>query len=77
MNNNIVSENKSLRDRISGLEEDMFEIQEQLKREAAKGKNVEEEMGLRQAKAENRNLIERVEFLQRRERELEEALGER
>lgn len=74
MNDNMVSENRVLRERIGAVEEEMFEMQDAMRRQAEKTHTKEEEMGIKRMKASNRNLMERVEFLQKREKELMDAL---
>ena len=72
----MAAENRMMREKIGRVEEEMFEMQEAWRKGEGKGegRDREEEVEVRRVKAENRELMERVEWMRRRERELMEAL---
>ena len=63
MNSNLTGENKMLRDRITELEDEIYEMKENNMKKGVKNMMSYEE---KEIKVNNRNLRERLEFLQRR-----------
>jgi hypothetical protein len=64
MNSNLMAENKMIRERIEQAEDEVFEMQETLRKGSSE--TTKEEMEIKELKSINKNLAERIEFLQRR-----------
>lgn len=64
MNSNLMAENKLIKEKIEETEDDIFNIQEKLRMSSVE--NTKERQEFRELKSLNRNLAERIEFLQRR-----------
>jgi hypothetical protein len=64
MNSNLMAENKMIRERIEQAEDEVFEMQEALRKGSSE--TTKEEMEIKELKSINKNLAERIEFLQRR-----------
>jgi kinesin family protein 12 len=64
MNSNLMAENKLIKEKIEEAEDDIFNIQEKLRMSSVE--NTKERQEFRELKSLNRNLAERIEFLQRR-----------
>lgn len=59
-----MAENKMIRERIEQAEDEVFEMQEALRKGSSE--TTKEEMEIKELKSINKNLAERIEFLQRR-----------
>lgn len=59
-----MAENKMIRERIEQAEDEVFEMQETLRKGSSE--TTKEEMEIKELKSINKNLAERIEFLQRR-----------
>lgn len=73
MNSNLMAENRLIKEKIEEAEDEIFNFQEKLRTNAIDN-NSKERQEFRELKSLNRNLAERIEFLQRRERELSQAI---
>lgn len=65
MNSNLVAQNKMIKDKISEIQDDIFEMKENSMRKGLKNSLTYEE---KEIKVTNKNLRDRLQFLKKREK---------